>query len=100
MFRFPKDEHDLEELELELIDFGLEDIDENEGEIFIYTAFEDFGNMQKALEDRKIEVTSAEFQRFPMSTTELTEEQEEEVNKMIERMEEDDDVNHVFHNIA
>lgn len=100
VFRFPKADYDMEELELELIDFGLEDIDENEGEIFIYTAFEDFGNMQKALEDRKIEVTSAEFQRFPMSMTELTEEQEEEVNKMIERMEEDDDVNHVFHNMA
>ncbi|WP_215226612.1 YebC/PmpR family DNA-binding transcriptional regulator [Echinicola shivajiensis] len=100
VFRFPKDEHDLEELELELIDFGLEDIDENEGEIFIYTAFEEFGNMQKALEDRNIEVTSAEFQRFPTTTVDLTEEQEEEVNKMIERMEEDDDVNHVYHNIS
>ncbi|GGZ21302.1 putative transcriptional regulatory protein [Echinicola pacifica] len=100
VFRFPQGEHDLEELELELIDFGLDDIDENEGEIFIYTAFEDFGSMQKALEDKGIEVTSAEFQRFPTTTTELTEEQEEEVNKMIEKMEEDDDVNSVYHNIA
>lgn len=100
VFRFPKGEHDMEELELELIDFGLEDIDENEGEIFIYTEFEDFGNMQKALEDKNIEVTSADFQRFPTTTVELTEEQEEEVNKMIERMEEDDDVNNVYHNIA
>lgn len=85
---------------MELIDFGLEDIDENEGEIFVYTAFEDFGNMQKALEDKGIEVISAEMQRFPMSTTELTSEQEEDINKMIERMEEDDDVNHVYHNMA
>lgn len=100
VFRFPKDEHDMEELELELIDYGLDDIDENEGEIYIYTAFEDFGNMQKALEDKNIEITNAEFQRFPMNTVELTPEQEEEVNKMIERMEEDDDVNQVFHNMA
>ncbi|MBD8488708.1 YebC/PmpR family DNA-binding transcriptional regulator [Echinicola sp. CAU 1574] len=100
VFRFPQDDHDMEELELDLIDYGLDDIDENEGEIFIYTAFEDFGNMQKALEERNIEVTSAEFQRFPTTTVDLTEEQEEEVNKMIERMEEDDDVNHVFHNIS
>ncbi|MCC5936061.1 MAG: YebC/PmpR family DNA-binding transcriptional regulator [Lunatimonas sp.] len=100
VFRFAKAEFDMEELELELIDFGLQDIDENEGEIYIYTAFEDFGNMQKALEDRQIDVISADFQRFPMSYTELTAEQEEDVNKMIERMEEDDDVNHVYHNMA
>ena len=100
VFRFPKADFDLEELEFSLIDFGLEDIDENEGEIFVYTEFEDFGSMQKALEDMKVEVTSAEFQWFPMSTTELAPDQEEEVNKMIERMEEDDDVNHVFHNMA
>jgi len=100
VFRFPQGTLDKEELELALIDFGLEDIDENEGEIFVYTEFEDFGAMQKALEDKNIEVTNAEFQWFPMSTVELTPEQEEEVMKMIDRIEEDDDVNHVFHNIA
>lgn len=100
VFRFAKADLDIEELELSLIDHGLEDIDENEGEIFAYSAFEDFGSMQKALEDMGIEVISAGFEWFPMSTTELTPEQEEEVNKMIERMEEDDDVNHVFHNMA
>jgi YebC/PmpR family DNA-binding regulatory protein len=100
VFRFPKGDWDLEELELELIDYGLDDIDENEGEIFVYTEFEDFGNMQKALEDRGIEITNADFQRFPMSTKELTPEQEEEIHKMIERMEDDDDVNNIFHNMA
>lgn len=100
VFRFASEAFDLEELELELIDFGLQDIDENEGEIFIYTAFEDFGNMQKALEDRQIEVISADFQRFPMSLTEVTAEQEEEVMKMIDRIEEDDDVNQIYHNMA
>lgn len=100
VFRFAAADFDMEELELELIDYGLQDIDENEGELFIYTAFEDFGNMQKALEDRHIDVISADFQRFPMSLTELTPEQEEEVMKMIDRIEEDDDVNQIYHNMA
>jgi YebC/PmpR family DNA-binding regulatory protein len=100
VFRFAQKEHDLEELELELIDFGLDEIAENEGEIFVYTAFEDFGKMQKALEDRQIEIINADFQWFPSNTVELTEEQEEEINKMIERIEEDDDVNQVFTNMA
>ncbi|WP_026956277.1 YebC/PmpR family DNA-binding transcriptional regulator [Algoriphagus vanfongensis] len=100
VFRFTKDEYDLEEMELELIDFGLTDIDENEGEIFVYTEFEDFGTMQKALEEKGIEVISADFQRFPTTLTELTEEQEEVINKMVERMEEDDDVNNVYTNMA
>jgi YebC/PmpR family DNA-binding regulatory protein len=101
VFRFTKgEEHDLEELELELIDFGLTDIDENEGEIFVYTEFEDFGTMQKALEEKGIEVISADFQRFPTTLTELTEEQEEVINKMVDKMEEDDDVNNVYTNMA
>lgn len=100
VFRFALGEHDMEELELELIDFGLEEIAENEGELFVYTAFEDFGKMQKALEDRNIEIINADFQWFPSTTVELTEEQEEEINKMIERFEEDDDVNQVFSNMA
>ncbi|MEX0882060.1 MAG: YebC/PmpR family DNA-binding transcriptional regulator, partial [Cyclobacteriaceae bacterium] len=100
VFRFAKGEWDMEELELELIDHGMEDIDENEGELFVYTAFEDFGNMQKELESKGIEIISADMQRFPMSTTEITPEQEEDINKMIERMEEDDDINQVYHNMA
>ena len=100
VFRFAKASFDLEELELELIDFGLTEIAENEGEIFAYTEFEDFGLMQKALEDRNIEVISADFQRFPTTLTELTEEQEELINKLIDRLEEDDDVNQVFTNMA
>ena len=98
--RFAKASYDLDELELELIDFGLTEIAENEGEIFAYTEFEDFGTMQKALEDRGIEVISADFQRFPSTLTELTEEQEEIINKLIDRLEEDDDVNQVFTNMA
>ncbi|EMS32858.1 hypothetical protein C943_00864 [Mariniradius saccharolyticus AK6] len=100
VFRFAQHSLDIEELELELIDYGLEEIAENEGEIFVYTAFEDFGKMQKVLEDRHIEIINADFQWFPSTTVELTEEQEEEINKMIERLEEDDDVNQVFTNVA
>ena len=100
VFRFAKAAYDLEELELELIDFGLAEIAENEGEIFAYTEFEDFGLMQKALEDRSIEVISADFQRFPSTLTELTEEQEELINKLVDRLEEDDDVNQVYTNMA
>jgi YebC/PmpR family DNA-binding regulatory protein len=100
VFRFAQGEYDIEELELELIDFGLDEVDENEGEIFVYTAFEDFGNMQKALEDRNIEIINADFQWFPTTTVELPEEQEEEINKLIEKLEDDDDINSVFTNMA
>ncbi|MCH7414136.1 YebC/PmpR family DNA-binding transcriptional regulator [Belliella sp. R4-6] len=100
VFRFAQGEYEIEELELELIDFGLDEIDENEGEIFVYTAFEDFGNMQKALEDRNIDIVNADFQWFPTTTVELPEDQEEEINKLIEKLEDDDDVNQVFTNMA
>ncbi|GAB2619138.1 YebC/PmpR family DNA-binding transcriptional regulator [Belliella aquatica] len=100
VFRFAQGEYDIEELELELIDFGLDEVDENEGEIFVYTAFEDFGNMQKALEDRNIEIINADFQWFPTTTVELPEDQEEEINKLIEKLEDDDDINSVFTNMA
>jgi YebC/PmpR family DNA-binding regulatory protein len=93
VFRFAKGQFNIEDLELELIDFGLSEIDENEGEIFVYTEFEDFGTMQKALEERYIEIISADFQRFPTTLTELTEEQEETILKLIDRLDEDDDLN-------
>lgn len=100
VFRFEKGQFNVEDMELELIDFGLSEIDENEGEIFVYTEFEDFGTMQKALEERGVEIISADFQRFPTTLTELTEEQEEIILKLIDRLDEDDDVNHVFTNMA
>jgi transcriptional/translational regulatory protein YebC/TACO1 len=78
----------------------LDEIAENEGEIFVYTAFEDFGKMQSALEEKHIEIINADFQWFPATTVELSEDHEEEINKLIERLEEDDDVNQVFTNVA
>lgn len=100
VFRFEQGEWDMEELELELIDYGLTDIDENEGELFVYTEFEDFGTMQKVLEEKGIDVISGDFQRFPTTLVELTEEQEEIINKLIDKLEEDDDVNSVYTNMA
>jgi YebC/PmpR family DNA-binding regulatory protein len=100
VFRFAQGDWDMEELELELIDFGLTDIDENEGELFVYTEFGDFGTMQKALEEKGIEAISADFQRFPTTLVELNEEQEEIINKLIDKLEEDDDVNNVYTNMA
>jgi YebC/PmpR family DNA-binding regulatory protein len=99
VFKISAEGVDLEELELEIIDFGAEDIVEDEGEIYIYTAFTDFGAMQKGLEEKGIEVISAELQRIPNTTVELPEDQEEEVLNLIEKFEEDDDVQAVFHNL-
>ena len=91
---------DLDELELDLIDHGLEEIVEIEDGLQIYTTFENFGAMQRALEERKVEVLSAGLQYFAKTFATLTPEQEVEVNELIEELEEDDDVQHVFHNIA
>ena len=100
IFRLPAEGLNLEELELDLIDFGAEDIYEHESEIIIETAFTDFGAMQKALEERNLPVTSAELQRIPNTRVELNDEQAEEIEALIEKLEEDDDVQAVYHNMA
>lgn len=89
----------LEELEFELIDFGAEEIFEEDDEIVIYAGFTEFGSIQKALEDKGLEIKGAEFERIPNDTKELTEAQQEEVEKLLEKLEEDDDVQSVFHNM-
>ncbi|MCX6323905.1 MAG: YebC/PmpR family DNA-binding transcriptional regulator [Sphingobacteriales bacterium] len=90
----------LEDLELELIDYGLEEIGEDtEGNIIIRTAYTEFGNMAKALEEKKIEVTSAELTRIPTTTVELSEDDANEVLKMVDHLEQDDDVQKVYHNL-
>ena len=89
----------IEDLELELIDFGMEEIEQVEDETLIYTAFTDFGNMQKGLESLNIPIISVDKERIPLSTVELTTVQAEEVNKLIDRLEEDEDVQGVFHNM-
>jgi YebC/PmpR family DNA-binding regulatory protein len=99
IFRINGEGLDLEELELELIDHGADDIQQEEGEIIVTAAFADFGTLQKALEKMNINVISSELQRIPVSFAELNEAQEEEVMKLIEFFEEDDDVQNVFYNL-
>lgn len=88
-----------EELELELIDHGLDSLEVDENEVIIYTAFGDFGKMQKALEESNIPITKAGLERIPNSFAEITEEQVDEILELIERIEEDDDVQAVYHNL-
>lgn len=100
-FKLKKEGLDPDELELELIDAGLEELGEDaEGNIIIRTAFSDFGNMQKALEERNMEPVSAELEWLPLNTVTVSEEQSDDVFKLIERLEQDDDVQRVFHNMA
>jgi len=101
MFKLKPEGLNMDNLELELIDFGLEEVGEDsEGNIIIRCGFTDFGNMQKALEERNITPISSELEWIPMNTIEISEEQAEDVFKLIERLEQDDDVQHVFHNMA
>ncbi len=98
-FKIAREGVNLEELELELIDEGLEEIKEEDNQFVLSCAFEDFGKLQKGLEDRNIEVQESELVRIPSHSTTLTDEQAEEVIKLIDKMEEDDDVTNVFHNM-
>jgi len=94
-----------EDLELELIDYGLEEMGETTGEkgepqILIRCAFNDFGQLQKALEDRGITPLSAESEYIPTTPVELSENQASEVLSLVDRLEQDDDVQRVFHNLV
>ncbi len=89
-----------EDLELELIDCGAEDVVLDEDMIYVYTAFEDFGAMQQGLDAKGIAVLNASTERIPVTLTELNAEQQEEIEKLIERFEEDEDVTGVFHNLG
>ncbi len=94
-----------EELELELIDFGLEELGESVAEngdeiLVVRCGFTDFGNMQKALEEKNIPTISAEVEWIPTTTVPMNDEQAEDVSKLIERLEQDEDVQKVFHNMG
>lgn len=96
-FRIAKGDLDVEELELELIDFGVEEVFEDEDGVLIYAPFESFGAIQKELESRKFDILSSGFERIPQVTKELTEAQVADVEKLLEKIEEDDDVQNVYH---
>jgi YebC/PmpR family DNA-binding regulatory protein len=99
-FKIKNENLDTEELELELIDFGLEEIGEDgERNIIIRTPFHEFGHMSKALEDKGVEVITAELTRIPTNTMELSEDQANEVLKLVDHLEQDDDVQKVYHNL-
>lgn len=96
-FRIPADGIDPEELELEMIDFGAEEVFADEDGILIYAPFGSFGTIQKELENREIEILSSGFDRIPQVTKELSEEEVADVEKLLEKIEEDDDVQNVYH---
>jgi YebC/PmpR family DNA-binding regulatory protein len=99
-FKIKKNNLNIEDLEFELIDFGLEEIGEDaEGNIIIRTAFNEFGHMSKALEEKGIELITAELTRIPTTTVELDEEASTEVLKLIDSLEQDEDVQKVYHNL-
>lgn len=100
VFEFEKTEGiDLEELELELIDAGLEELSENEGTIYVYGDYTSFGALSEAVEAQGIEIKKAQLQRLPNNPQPFSEEQMEEIEKLIDKLEEDDDVQAVYTNI-
>ncbi|MGC8751590.1 YebC/PmpR family DNA-binding transcriptional regulator [Hydrotalea sp.] len=105
VFKLKPDHLDIESLELELIDYGLEEMgestdDEGNNIVVLRCAFVDFGKLQKALEDKGITPISAELEWIPTTTVPVTDAQAEEVSKLIERLEQDEDVTKVFHNMG
>ena len=96
-FRINGEGIDPEELELEFIDFGVEEVFLDDDGILIYAPFESFGTIQKELENRNIEILSSGFERIPQVTKKLTPEQAADVEKLLEKIEEDDDVQNVYH---
>ena len=95
----PTEGLDIEELELELIDCGVDEVEPDEEEIVLYGAFEDYSNIQKYLEDNGYEIISSEFERIPNDLKEVTDEQRAAIEKLLDKLEEDEDVQNVFHNM-
>ena len=101
VFEFEKPEGlDTEELELELIDAGLEEIEVNENRVYVYGDYTSFGSLASALEEKGIEVEKSNLQRIPTSPVEFSEEQLVDIEKMLDKIEDDDDIQQVFTNIA
>jgi len=100
-FEFNKPEDmDLEELEMKLIDAGLEELEEEDGVVLVTADYTDFGTLNKAFEDLNIELTKAKLERISNNPQEFTEEQQEEIGKLLEKLEDDDDVQAIYTNMA
>ncbi|MDR3297388.1 MAG: YebC/PmpR family DNA-binding transcriptional regulator [Prevotellaceae bacterium] len=95
----PKDGINLDELELELIDYGVDELFADENEWLIYGAYESYGGVQKYFEDGGYEIVSSNFERIPTDTKEVTPDQQAAVEKLVERIEDDEDVQAVWHNM-
>lgn len=95
-----KEEHDLEEIELELIDHGLEELEENEGTVFVYGDFSNFGSLSQGCEKMGIELSRASLQRIPNNPQEFSEDQLDEIESLIDKLEDDEDVQAVYTNVA
>ena len=95
----PKDGMSLEDLEFELIDYGVDEVEADEEEVVLYGAFEDYSTIQKYLEENGYEIISSEFERIPHDLKEVTEEQRAQLEKLLDKFEEDEDVQNVFHNM-
>lgn len=89
-------EMSMEDLELELIDYGAEELFEEEGNVVVYAPFEDFGHLQKYFEENNLEIISSGFDRIPQVTKSLSEEEQADIDKLLDKIEEDDDVQNVF----
>ncbi len=101
VFEFTKPEEiDLEELEFEMIDFGLEKIEVDEDTVYVYGDYTNFGNLSEAFEKKEIEMTKANLQRIPNAPQEFSDEEMEEIEKMLDKLEDDDDIQEVYTNIA
>ena len=96
-FRIPAEGIDVEQIELEFIDFGVEEVFEDEDGILLYAPFENFGDIQKGLENRSLDILCSGFERIPQIIKQLPTNQQEDVIKLIEKIEEDDDVQNVYH---
>lgn len=90
----------IEDLELELIDYGVDELEVDEGEILLYGEFKSYSDIQSYLEENGFEIHSAEFERIPHDTKELDDEQRAQIEKLLDKFEEDEDVQNVFHNMA
>jgi transcriptional/translational regulatory protein YebC/TACO1 len=105
VFKLKLEGLDMDELELELIDHGLDELGESSDDdgnaiLVLRCAFVDFGNLQKAMEDKGLAPISAELEWIPTTTVPVTDEQADDVSKLIDRLEQDEDVNKVFHNMG
>ena len=98
-FRIEKQNIDIENLEFDLIDFGVEEVFEDEDGILIYGPFDSFGEIQKALESKEIQIISSGFDRIPNNLKNVNEEERSEIEKLLEKIENDDGVQNVFHNM-